>query len=235
MSTAAGINWSFSKLMMYETCAFRWKLKYIERMPEPPLPPDNPMERGNRIHNHNERYIKSEVSTLDGNEARQITKFKPVLDRLQELHACGMATAEEDIFFNVDWELTDRQSVWLWLKKDFSVVDEANSRTITGDWKSGKSAYKAVEHVQQLQLYAACDALEYPDFDEHVVELHYVDEGHVKQATYAHEQALRFVGRFQQRVDRLYADRMFRPNPNKVTCKWCPYSPRGTGACPVGV
>ena len=235
MGLAEGINWSFSKLMMYETCAFRWRLKYIDKMPEPPQPPDSPLERGNRIHNHLEKYIKAEINTLDGIEAKQIAKFQNVADRLQELYACGMATAEQDIFFDVDWNLADRKHVWLWLKKDFNVVVEERKQTITGDWKSGKSTYKAIEHVQQLQLYAACDALQVPDFDEHIVELHYVDEGHVKQSVYTHEQALSFVGRFQKRVERLYADRLLRPNPNKVTCKYCPFSPRGTGACPVGV
>lgn len=227
-------NWSFSKLMMYESCPMRLRLKYIDKCPEPERPPDNPLERGSRIHDNLEKFVKGE-ETLDGNEAKKLDVFVDPLHHLQDLYAAGKATAEDDLFFNVDWDLCERKDVWLWLKKDFNVTDEPNKLTITGDYKSGKSTYKTVEHVQQLQLYAACDALEFPWAEVHYAELWYVDEGWVRKAVYTHEQALSFIGRFQRRVDRMYNDRLLRPNPNKVTCKWCPYSPRGTGACPVGV
>lgn len=231
-------NWSFSKLMMYENCAMRFKLKYIDQLPEPPQPKDSPLERGSRIHDRIDQYINGVTHTYAEPEAKKIDVFVPIIEHLRTLREAGMATAEQDIFFNADWELCDRSSVWLWLKKDFNVYDyysKDGPRTITGDWKSGNSAYKTVEHIQQLQLYVACDALEFPDAVEHVAELHYVDEGWIRSATYTHEEALKFVGKFQARADRIYNDRFFRPNANKVTCKWCPYSPRGTGACPVGV
>lgn len=239
-------NWSFSKLMMYESCPMQVKLKYIEKMPEPPLPPDNPMERGSRIHNRIEDYLLGKTDTYAEPEAKKINVFVPVIERLRELCAAGQATAEQDIFFDQDWEITDRQNVWLWAKKDYAVYDEDGTirlknydingpRTVTGDWKSGKSAYKTMEHIQQLQMYVACDAIQFPDAVVHIAELGYVDEGWIRRAEYTHEEALKFIGRFDARVDRLYNDKLFRPNANKVTCKWCPYSPRGTGACPVGV
>lgn len=239
---AEGINWSFSKLIMYESCALRFKLKYIDRLPEPPQPEDSPLERGSRIHDRIDSFINGKTDTYDEPEAKKIGIFVPIIERLRELREAGQATAEQNIFFDEDWELCGRSKVWLWLKKDFNVrigddVQDRTrvTRTITGDWKSGKSTYKTVEHIQQLQLYVACDALEFPNATEHEAELHYVDEGWIRRATYTHEEGLKFVGRFQMRADRIYKDRFFRPNPNKVTCKWCPYSPRGTGACPVGV
>ena len=45
----------------------------------------------------------------------------------------------------------------------------------------------------------------------------------------------KIVGRFDARAQRIYNDRFFKSNANKVTCRYCPFSPRGTGACPVGV
>lgn len=232
---AEGINWSFSKLMMYEQCAMRFKLRYIDKLPEPPQPEDSPLARGSRIHDRIDHYINGQTDRYVETEARAIEVFIPIIERLRELREAGQATAEENIFFDANWDLCDRSDVWLWLKKDYNVNDEERNRTITGDWKSGKSKYKTVEHIQQLQLYVACDALEFPDADEHVAELGYVDEGWIRTATYTHEEALKFVGRFQARADRIYKDRFFRPNANKVTCRFCPYSPRGTGACPVGV
>lgn len=228
------INWSFSKLIKYERCPMWFKLQYIDKIPEPPRPPDNPMERGNRIHNNLEAYVKGEGS-LQGNESKQLEPFTPALERLRELYANEQATAEDNWYFDINWDATDRDSVWLWSKLDFLVIDHDRSAVIVGDYKSGKSAYKAVEHVQQTQLYAACAALKYPDADFIHTELWYVDEGHAKSSMYTREQALRFVGRFNTRAETLYADKMFRPNPTKITCRYCPYGPRELGVCPVGV
>lgn len=235
MATAEGINWSFSKLMMYEGCALRFKLKYIDRLPEPPQPENSPLERGSRIHDHLEKFVKGDTPSLKGIEAKQIDAFEKPLEHLRVLYSDGMAIAEDDWWFDTDWTPCEKPNVWLWSKLDFNVHDEANGLTIVGDYKSGKSAYKALEHVQQVQLYGAVAALRQEWAETIVAELWYVDEGWVRSNTFTREQALKFVGRFNQRVERMYGDRFFRPNANKITCKWCPYSPRGTGACPVGV
>ena len=247
-------NWAFSSLLDYEARPMRFRLKRIDKIPEPPRPPDNPLERGTRIHDHLDAYTAGRVDSLDGIEAKRIAPFVPMLDHLRELRECGMATGERDWLFDRDWNVTQKdwgpaedrgdippgmkssgKPIWLWAKLDVSVCSPAQSLVITGDYKSGKSAYKTIEHIQQTQLYAAVSALRYDWADHHSTELYYVDEGWTKPVTYTREQALAFVGRFDQRAQRIYDDRYFRPNPSKVTCKWCPHSPRGTGACPVGV
>jgi len=251
--SAAGVNWSISKLFMYEQCPMRFRLKYIDRMPEPPPEPNSPLERGNRIHKHLEDFITGKRDTLDKIEAKNIGPFVPMIDRLVQLYACGMATIEEDWVLGRNWELTTKDArclvhgkefqegceacenaLWLWVKLDWSVTDERQSLVITGDWKSGKSQYKAVDHIQQTQLYAAVSAIKYEWADRHVVEIPYVDEGWIRKAEYTREEALKFIDRFHRRAERIYSDRLFRANPNAVTCKYCPYNKsRGTGACPV--
>lgn len=233
--TALTTNWSFSKLLMYESCPMQFKLRYIEKLPEPPRPPDDPLERGNRIHDHLEQFVKGNEPDLSKSEAKKIAEFEPALIHLRTLYAEGMASAEDNWFNNRDWDVCGRPDVWLWTKLDFSVTDEANSLMIVGDYKSGKSAYKTVDHVQQVQMYSAVAALKHEWAETIAAELWYVDEGWVRSSEYTREEALRFVGRFDVRAQRIYDDKLFRPNANKVTCKWCPYSPRGTGACPVGV
>lgn len=243
-------NWSFSWLMKYEACPMHFRLAKLDKIAPPELPPDNPLERGNRIHKHLEQYVKGEVDTLEGIEAKRITPLAGIYTHARDLYACGMATAEQDWLFDADWDETCKpwerseldgvdvgsgKPIWLWAKLDLNVTDESQSLVVPVDYKSGKSGYKTVEHIQQLQLYAAISALKFPWADYINPELHYVDEGWVRQSKYTREQALAFVGRFQRRADRIYADRLFKPNPNKQTCKYCPYSPRGNGACPVGV
>lgn len=228
---AAGINWSYSKLSMYESCPMRFRLRYIDRLPEPPQPPDSPLERGSRIHTRLERFIKG-TGPMD-DEAKKIDAFVPMLTHLQALYAAGMATVEDNWYFDADWTPCDRDNVWLWVKLDYNVTDPDHDRTIVGDFKSGRSTYKTIEHVQQLQLYAACAALRQASATRIVVELPYLDEGWIRPAEYTREQALWFVGRFNQRAGRIYADRLFRPNPNRTTCRYCPFNSQGTGACPV--
>lgn len=228
-------NWSFSKLLSYEGCPMRVKLKYIDRIPEPERDPNNdPLLRGSNIHDNLERFIKGE-GTLDGNQAKALDNFVPMLEHLQELYAIGKAHAEDDWLYDDEWQPCSKQGYWLWVKLDYFVKDEELKLLVVGDWKSGKSGYKTIEHIQQTQLYAATAALRYPWADEIVTEIPYVDEGKLMQHTYSRDQALSFISRFENRAQRMLNDTMFRPNPNKVTCKWCPYSPRGNGACPVGV
>jgi RecB family exonuclease len=228
-------NWSFSTLMDYESCPLRFKFKKIDRVPEPPRPADNPLERGNRVHAELEAFVKGDIGTLKNSEAKRLGAFENALEDARSLYAEGQASVEENWLFDEDWSVCDRDSVWLWSKLDLNVRDEAKCTSIVVDYKTGGSVYKALDHAQQMQLYAAATALRQEWTDTIVVELWYVDEGHLKQQTYTREQALSFVGRFDQRAQRIYADRFFRPNPNKMVCRYCPYSPRGNGHCPVGV
>lgn len=213
----------------------RVKLQYIEHLPEPPRPPDNPLERGNREHKRLELFVGGDAHALDQAEGRHTADFRPLLEHARELHIVGQATTEQDWFFDGDWNPCEKSERRQWSKVDLSVFDESSGRVVSVDYKTGKSQYKAIEHVQQNQLYAAHTACKYPWAERIDTELWYLDEGHIRPSTYSREEALKFVGRFEKRAERIFADKFFRPNPNRETCRYCPYSPRGTGACPVGV
>lgn len=253
-------NWSFSWLMKYESCPMLLRLGKIDKLPQKPLEPGNPLERGNRVHKNLDDYVQGKIDTITP-EPRQIDLFRPYIEHLRTLREAGMATTEEDWLFGSDWETTGKKyscsthgsdtdpecdecstKTWLWAKLDASVYDPSQNLAIAVDYKTGKSQYKAVEHIQQLQLYAAITALKFPDADRISAELWYLDESdgkdmpHFRVSQYTREEALRFIGRFDARAKKMYSDRFFRPNPNVNTCRYCPYGPRnGTGACPVGV
>jgi RecB family exonuclease len=228
-------NWSFSALATYEQCPYRFKLAKIDREKELPPKPNNPLERGNRIHKHLEKAVTDGIA-LEGCEAKSIEVFKPLFTHLHQLYNAGFVAVEENWWFDRDWEVCDRDDVWLWSKLDANVMHKDAGLSIVIDHKSGGSVYKSVEHAQQMQLYAAATALRQSWAETIEVELWYVDEGHIKSMTFSREQALVYVGKYNMRAARIYADRHFRPNPTAHTCKWCPYGPRnGTGVCPVGV
>lgn len=236
MGDSIPFNWSFSSLMKYEACPQQFKFARIDKLPELPRPADNPGERGNRIHKRLEDFVSGVSDKMD-NEAKCIKDFVPALHHLRELYVAGMATTEDDWIYDRDWNDTTKAdpNKFLWAKLDAGVLDEANATAIAVDYKSGKSGYKQMEHMQQLQLYAALTALKYPWANTVITELWYLDEGHVRQSRYTREQALAYIGRFDIRAQKIYDDKFYRPNPNVHTCRYCPYGPKnGTGVCPVG-
>jgi RecB family exonuclease len=235
--TASIPNWAFSTLMKYESCPMQVKLAKIDKLPEKPRDPaTDPLARGNREHELFERYVKGDIADLSGSTARELKPFIPLFQHARELYASQQATTEQDWWFDQDWAICLREKVWLWAKLDLCVADEASRRVVVVDYKTGKSQYKAIEHVQQLQLYVAIAALRYEWADFIDAELWYVDEGHIKPMRVTRRQALFYIHGFTQRATKLMTEKWWRPNPNKITCKWCPYGPRnGTGACPVGV
>lgn len=222
-------------LMKYETCPMRVKLQYIDHLPEPPRPPDNPMERGNREHKRLELFVLGDDDALGSCEGKQTRAFVPTLKHAQALHAAGQASVEENWYFDENWNVCGNDARWAWIKVDLSVRDEEAGKLVSVDYKTGRSGYKTVEHIQQNQLYAGISALRFEWAETIDTELWYLDEGWVRKSSYTREEALKFIGRFQQRADKIFNDKYFRPNPNRETCRYCPYSPRGTGACPVGV
>jgi CRISPR/Cas system-associated exonuclease Cas4 (RecB family) len=223
-------NWSFSTLMDYERCPFKVKLKKIDRLPEPPRKPDDPLARGSRIHDELMHTVASGTAV-----PREAKAFDKLLLLARELHQAGMATTEQDWFFDDAWQPTTQANVWLWAKLDLEVDNQAEKTAVVIDYKTGRSAYKTYEHLEQGMLYAACKMMRTPWVETIEAELWYIDEGLIKPYVYTREDALRFLGKFHQRAEKLMSDKILRPNPNRITCKWCPYSPRGTGACPVGV
>ena len=61
--------WSYSRLVDFEQCKLRAKLKYIDRIPEPArsLPPgktEHANDRGTRIHDAAERFVRGGVELL---------------------------------------------------------------------------------------------------------------------------------------------------------------------------
>lgn len=224
-------NWAISTLLKYEACPYQVKLSKIDKLPEPPRDPKNdPLARGSEIHTALEHVV------LHGDAVPKVAEaFTKQLLHARTLYLEGMATAEQNWWFDKDWGVCERPKVWLWAKLDLNVTDEARRVVVSVDYKTGRSGYKAIDHVQQMQLYGAAGALKYPWAETIYAELWYIDEGWVKGMEFTREHALRYVGMFQSRADRMMNDQNFRPNPSKYTCRYCPYSPRGTGACPVGV
>jgi RecB family exonuclease len=280
------ISWSHSKLGDFETCKLKARLKHIDRIPEPerPLPPgktEHANDRGTRIHDNCEHYVRGLIHELCPEADKH---FGPQLDLLRVLYAEGLVSLEGEWGMNHQWEphpwkgewqeisaeallemgLTHNikatalppkgrdsdiakvgkkfyiwVSPWLRLKLDALVFHDEKTATVI-DYKSGRKFGNEVKHGEQLQLYQLVTFLRYPALETIYAELWYLDQPEGSNLTsirYLRPQGLKFKSNFDRRGRKLTTNTDWPANPNRFSCKWCPYGPweGGSGHCTVGV
>ena len=219
-------QWSYKKYSMYQQCPFRVKLKYLERLPEPPPDAKGDAARLRGIEMHEEM----ELAVKGGDIPPYAVQFTEIIENMRE----NGAKAEEDMFLNNQWQPHNGwPGHWLQVKQD--VVVHTDDYLLTGDWKSGKRFGNEHSHYKQMQLYAVAAWRTYPDFAQYTCELYYLDKNDVWTIDFQVPQLEKALRDFDEAVDRMFNDKIFRPRPSKDNCRFCPYGPQGTGACPVGV
>jgi hypothetical protein len=226
---------SHSRLVKYENCPLSAKLAYVDKIPEPerPLPPgktEHANDRGTRIHEAAERFIKGGVELIP-----ELKNFEPEFLKARELFSQGKASTEGEWAFTKDWEPVAWMSsnVYVRLKCDL-VVHRDVSDIIVVDFKSGKRYGNEIKHGEQVHLYCATTFIRYPKAQTVTTELWYTDINELVTKTYTRAQGLRFLPGFETRFETMVTDEEFKPRPSSFTCKWCPYGPKGTGHCKVG-
>jgi len=232
-------TWSHSRLQVFEPCKFRAQLAYIDKIPEPPrpLPPgktEHANDRGTRMHEAAERYVKGGVELLE-----ELQHFAREFEKARELHKDGRCSLEGEWAFTREWAPTAWMSsdAWCRIKCDM-VVDLGEDHMLVVDYKSGKRWGNELKHAEQMQLYTVGALCRHQNVRKVTTELWYLDLDEKATTTYTREQGLRYVKNFERRGDLLTACEEFPANPSKTTCRWCPYKPKdlgGSGHCTVGV
>jgi CRISPR/Cas system-associated exonuclease Cas4 (RecB family) len=221
-------HWSFSQWQTYRACRFQARLRYIEHEPEPPKKADDPRDRGSRIHKEVEDYILN----LDHELAPELTHFKQTLDDVRAICNVANVEVEQHHYLDANWRPTDKAGKWLVYIPDLRVTGPVN---FTADTKTGKKYGNELKHYAQLELYSVCAYIEDPSYEEYESELWYIDQKDIVAHTFTPRQLEKARARIDTEVTKMMDDKIHTPSPNKITCKYCPYSPRGTGVCPVGV
>lgn len=228
--------WSYSRLVDFEQCKLRTKLKYIDRIPEParPLPPgktEHANDRGTRIHDAAERFVRGGVELIP-----ELKAFSTEFHDLRNKYEHGMVSLEGEWAINKDWEPVawgDRDA-WARIKLD-AFVRLSKTHAVVIDYKTGKKFGNEIKHAEQTQLYQLAAFLRYPELETIDVELWYTDQDDLTHMKYTRSQGMRFFQNFNQRGIAMTSAEEFPPSPNVFACKWCPYGPRGTGDCDKGV
>lgn len=228
-------SWSYSRLVDFESCAFKAKLKIIDKIPEPerPLPPgktEHANDRGTRVHTEVELYVRGQ-----GPFPQEARHFKDEIESLKKHYEAGRVSLEGDWAFNRNWEPVDWLNGWVRLKLDANVhLSDTHAAII--DYKTGKRFGNEIKHGEQMQMYALSVFLKYPQVEHVTCELWYLDINDLAKLEVVRPIGLRFLKPFDKRGRAMTDATSFPPNPNMYSCQWCPYHPaKGSGDCPHGV
>jgi hypothetical protein len=230
-------TFSFSRLGDFEKCQLLAKLKYIDKIPEPERKlragqSEHANDRGSRIHDAAEQYVRNPDAGL----IPELKQFTTEFEQLKELFQAGKVILEQEWAIDKDWQPTawNSETTWCRAKLDaFIRVSETEGVAI--DYKTGKRYGNEVKHGEQLQFYQLLSFLRYPELQKIDVQLWYLDLGETHSMQFTREQGMRFFKNFNDRGLAMTTATEFPPNPNKFSCRWCLYGPKGSGHCTVGV
>lgn len=227
---------SYSRLEVFEKCKAQAKYKFIDKIPEPerPLPAgktEHANDRGTRLHNAAEMYVKGGVELIP-----ELKKFEGEFDKAREMYANSEATTEGEWAFTREWEPVAWMSsnVWVRIKCDLVLFPEEEYAVVV-DYKSGKKYGNEIKHNEQLQMYTIGALCKYPELKKVTTELWYLDLDDLSTITYNRDQGLRLIPQYEKRILALTECEEWPANPNKFSCRWCAYGPKGSGHCQVGI
>jgi CRISPR/Cas system-associated exonuclease Cas4 (RecB family) len=229
-------SWSHSRYENYKKCHFRAKLLYVDKLEEPrgPLKPgltEYPNDRGTRVHEGGELFVKGGVELLP-----ELSAFRAEYERLRELYAEGKVDLEGEWGFNKDWNPVAYKSsdCTLRVKLDAIVMLEPTWAAVI-DLKTGRKNGNELKHAEQTQLYTVATLMRNPEIERVTTELWYADQNELTRVEYSRDQGLRFFKIWNERGIEMMTETLFEPNPNKYSCQFCHFGPKGNGVCTVGV
>jgi CRISPR/Cas system-associated exonuclease Cas4 (RecB family) len=218
---------SYSRLLDFESCALKAKMKHVDRIPEEKAPA---AERGTAIHQMAEDYVRGKLKILPIELKKFSDEFLALRTRFEE----GSVSLEGDWGFDKDWNRAEWKLAWMRIKLD-ARVQVSPTHSIVIDYKTGKRFGNEIKHGEQVVLYGLAEILREPLVEKVTIELWYTDIDDMVPLTYTREQLLRFLPQFEKRLKKMTSATEFPPNPNVFSCKWCAYGPNKGKQCQYGV
>jgi hypothetical protein len=127
MTQATIPSWSISRIQVYEQCAYRAKLSWLDKIPD--LQPKTAADRGSQIHQEAEDYVKRK-----GLFTHNLRFFEVDFAALRRHADQGRVICEEEWGFDRDWRVCSWRGAWLRLKCD-AVCHLSPSHAVVIDYK----------------------------------------------------------------------------------------------------
>ena len=216
--------WSYSRLSTYERCALLAKLLYIMKLPQDTSPA---MERGSRIHDQAEKYVKGEIEELPGTAV-----WKPWIEDMVALKDAGYE-AEKNIAFDSSWQPCEYFGPQTWIRLRVDVTGYAECPEVI-DYKTGRPYHT---HEEQAELYGIASYLtadDHKNVEKVRVSFWYLDVPDIVEYEYHAEDIAALMEKWTERAAVMLTDTEFKPNPCKASCgKYggCDFAANKGGQC----
>lgn len=210
-------QWSYSRLKTFEDCPKKAEYSYIQKIKEPG---NKYMERGKDIHKMCENYIRGHLEELP----KPLLDFREAFDELKKLYLEGSVVCEGDWAFDKEWQTTDwfGSDTWGRAKVDAFVHDASlpnEARVI--DFKTGRYEGNQEAHREQCELYGAVVLARYPEVENIVTEMWYLDHNKIERYMYNRESIKARQEKINTRAVTMTTAEEFTATPSSFKCKWC--------------
>lgn len=212
--------WSYSRLKLYEQCPLKFKLKNLDKLPEPKSPH---AQRGIDIHKKGENYLLGKLSRVP----KEYSAFAEEMRQLKKHEA----SAEEKWAFTRDWEPTgyfDRD-VWVRQITDASVVYEDGVVDVY-DFKTGR-IYD--DYDDQMEMFATGAMSIFELVEEVRTNLLFLDVGKPIRQSFKPTELPYLKDKWESRTEAMFSDLEFAPKRNRY-CGYCHFRRSNGGPCPYG-
>ena len=212
--------WSYSRYSDYDQCPLRFKLKHIDKIPEPA---SAAMVRGREIHKEGEMYLLKK-----GLLTPALEKFKTLLS---ELAALPHVSPEMKAGFTRAWCKTGYFAKDIWLRAVFDVfVPYEDDTGLIIDFKTGKKYATNHDQVELFALTAMCHA---PNLKSVETRLWYLDSGEQEFGEFPASDREALKAKWEAKVAPMFADTVYAPRPNDK-CRFCSFAKGKGGQCRFG-
>lgn len=212
--------WSYSRLKDYEKCPRLAKFKYLDKIKEEE---NAAMGRGSAIHKLAEDFSK--ISAKKEKCPAELKVFEMFFRDLQK----QKVMVEEQWAFDKEWKKVDwfDKECWYRGKVDCHYLDIKEHVLHIIDHKTGK-VY--MDSVDQLELYAVCGFILYPDVPVVRAKLWYLDAGEEVVAEFKRSELKALKAKWEKRVKPMFTDKWFAAKVGNH-CRWCSFSKAKGGPC----
>jgi len=224
--------WSYSRYADYRQCPLRFKLKYIDKLPEPGSPA---MQRGGDIHKEGENWLKSK------RKSKVPASYKHFAAEMEQLK--GMEPlVEQQWGFKRDWSPTSwfGGDTWLRIICDVAVLYDDDTAEVI-DFKTGR---KYDTNEEQVELFSSGVFMKFPNVKHVTTRLWYLDQPEDNEVIREYSREKTILGtdgqqlltfgeiqkQWESKVVAMFKDKRFAPTPNNK-CHWCAFRKEAGGPC----
>lgn len=230
--------WSYSRYADYKQCPLRFKLKYLDKLPEPGSPA---MQRGSDVHKEGENYLTVRGPKRGQKSIPVPESYKHFAEEMEQLRALN-PMVEQQWGFTRQWTPTGWFGSDTWLRIVCDVVVKYDDATVDLiDFKTGR---KYDTNEEQVELFSTAPFIKWSDVGLVQTRLWYLDQPKDNEVlrTYARDTGVQdddgnnvktfdeIRREWEDKIVPMFKDKRFAPTPNDK-CKWCNFSKAKGGPC----